>query len=259
MENTTNTGTPPPVEQVQQDTPPVVTEQTQTTPPPVAENTPQIPAEIKAQLDAANARIAELDKQTRYHQSRADQANNQVRALAGLAPQTPPDPLAPYLEKYKAYEPETAKVFAELEYKNDQRYSKLQSAMQMQGQMGTLMDEAFTMAPAYLADPEVNRRVQLTAAEYAKNGEQLTAAHLAEMAAVAHMYVTRERSNNGNATPPPQPPPQFNRGMLGVGSTYAGQAPVAQNPNAIPAHLKALQQSTAAEIQSRYKLPTSQS
>lgn len=253
-------GTPAAPEQALPSTPAAPPEQPTPTPQnPEAPAAPQIPADFQAQLDAANARAAELEKQARYHQSRADQEANRVRALAGLTPPAPTDPLAPYLEKYKAYEPEVAKTFAEIEFKNDQRYNQLQSAVQMHSQMGQLMDQAFTIAPTYLADPEVTRRVQNTAAQYAKDGITLTAEHLAEMAAVAHMYVTRERASTNGATPPPiAPVPQFNRGMFGVGNNFAGQPPVPQNQNAIPAHLKALQQETAATVAARFKLPTSQ-
>lgn len=261
MTTNNEAGIPPAVEQAPPGTPPLAQEQSlQQTPPPNAEASaaPQPPADFQAQLDALSKRATDAENSARFHQSRADTEANRVRALAGLQPvnQAPADPLAPYLERYSAYEPTVAKTFAEIEYKNDQRFNQLQTAVHLSTQMEPLMDAAFAANPELFSDPVVNNRVKQTASQYAKDGVALTADHLAEMAVVAKFYVDRERAKNPAAPPPLQP--QFSRGMFGVGNNFAGTPPVPQNGNAIPAHLKALQQETAAAVQARYKLPTSQ-
>ncbi len=206
-------------------------------------------------------RTQELEQQARYQQSRADQREAQLKAMAGIAPQV--DPLARYVEKYKAdgFEDDAAKAMAKIELNSDQRFAQFQQSMQANHQVPVLMNQltqqysqlvrfpaALQAAHAALSDAAVNGGF---AANGITNPVEYAKAIAAQVAANELIF------GNGQtpATPPPQWPgnvgsqfaPSFNNAAFPQQFTPAGQT------TQVPEHIRQAQEAFKTDVQNRYK------
>jgi hypothetical protein len=231
--NQPNEGTPAVPEQASQGTP-VTPEQPAQTPPATPEqaSAPQIPAEVQAQLEALQRERDEYQTQARYHQSRADQEANRVRALAGLQQQA--DPLAPYLKQYTdmGVAETDAKLLAQRDYQVDQRFSSLQNSVVANQQIPNVMQQVYAQAPQLFQNPAVATAMQnALAAEAAKGNAQAVNADYAMNIGAIEFF----RAMNKPAQPQQQPAqlPQFNS-QFGPISGFSQTPMAAQKPGLDP-------------------------
>lgn len=229
----------------------------------VAQATPQIPAEIQAQLDAANSRAAELEKQSRYHQSRADQIANQLKAVVGVEP--PKNPLAPYVDKLTkaGYDAKDAETFAGLVHEMvtplQQQLQTTQGALQAQRQIPAILQEVYKEVPGLWQNPQAVQAMEQAlwaeaAAGNVNNLSPMFAANVGFIEAGRSQYM---QQHNPNPSPAPQPQQQLNiRPQFSQVSTFQPQQTLQPAPaNQLPAHLKAEQAAALAAVVQRHNLP----
>ncbi len=257
--NTPNEGIPSAEAQVLPNTPPV-TGQPAVTPPASAEPAaaPQIPAEVQARIDAAEARANELEKQARYHQSRADQAANQVQALVGNA--RPADPLQPYLERVSqalSLDPNSAeaKYLAQSEMANDQRYQQLSGGLMAQQQVPQVMQQVYATAPHLFQNPTVVSEMQNALNQAAAKGDlaNVNPGYARAVGAIAFDAAMYSQPQNTQRQTPPQIP-QFNSQFGPISGFSQPPTMTAGKPGVAP-HLAQAAQAEADAVRARFNLP----
>ncbi len=211
---------------------------------PIAQpSAPAIPPEVQAQLDAAQARSAELEKQARYHQSRADQFGNQLKAIVGAAPAQ--NPLDPFLKTYtdKGINPDDARVLAERDYHIEQRFSQLQNGFVAQNQIPAVMQQVYSQAPQLFQNPAVQQAMQQALADAAAQGDmsRMTPDYALNVGAIEFVRASMLQQQ---AAPPVQQP-QF-RSQFGPVGQFSPPPVPQQQTNQPPAHI---QQHVANEAQ----------
>jgi hypothetical protein len=259
--DTTNTGTPGAAEQTQTGTQQPAEQSTQQTAQAAQQSTqqaaetttttPAIPPEVQAQIDAAQKRVTELEQSARYHQSRADQALNQVRALAGV--QQPQDPIAPFLKPYTdlGIDEKDARVLAQRDYQTEQRFASLQGSIQAQSQIPTVLRQVYEQNPQLWQYPEVVSAMENSLREAAANGQaQYVHPEYAFNIGAIEYVKALNKAQGSQQQPPPQRmqiPSQFGP----VGSFTPQQPQTAQQPQ-IPPHIQAAIQAEKAMLAQRY-------
>lgn len=215
-----------------------------------AEKTPQIPAEVQAQLATLQRERDELEKQARYHQSRADQEANRVRALAGVQPQA--DPVAPYLKPYldRGIAEEDAKFLAQRDYQTDQRFAALQGSITASQQIPLVMQQVYANAPHLFQNPKIQSAMEASLRQAAANGqaELVNAEYAFNIGAIEYV---RGMGQQQQQVAQVQQTPQF-ASQFGPISGFS-QSPTVQPQKAqIPAHIQAAKDAEAQALAARF-------
>lgn len=211
---------------------------------------PQIPAEVQARLEAAEARATELEKQARYHQSRADQEANRVRALAGIQ-QPQANPLEPYMKQYTdmGIAESDAKVLAQRDYQTDQRFNSLQSSITAQSQIPAIMQQLYGQSPHLFQNPQVQQAMQNALIEAVNSGQpQYVTPEYAFQVGAAE-FVRSMNTQPAQVAPPAQP--QF-RSQFGPVGQFTPPAMPMQTQAQVAPHLQAAAKAEQAAIAQRF-------
>jgi len=252
MDNT-NEGTQPNPELAQAGTPGPVELATQTPPAASAGPAPELAA-LQSELAAVREERARIEQQFKDTQAAYTQSRQQIAALTGAQQAQPKgDPLAPHLEYYvkRGINPDDAKILAERDYATAQENAAIKaqlaglSLMQGQSQVGFALNQAFSMDPGALADPEVANAVRGYLGQNAQSG-QLDSINPEMALNLAYIEIGRRAAaaRNGQQQAPPRQvagpqPQQFNiNGMYGPQGGFAPPAQRQQAPAATPEQLQ---------------------
>ena len=218
-----------------------------------AEPTQTPPADPAAAIRAEfEQRLQQAEQSARYHQSRADQTLNQLRAVTGVTPES--DPLDSYVKnltsRYPELDDKAARILAEDRYSYDQRLNQMQTAFMSQAQLPSVINQVCAGNPALASvsqqlygeiQQEVARgNVNATNPEYIKT-------------IGARLYLDSMSNQRGQAPiQVPQPIPQFGSQFGPISGYQPQQAPPQQN--GVPQHLKAYADAEKAEVLRRHNI-----
>lgn len=211
----------------------------------------------KQDIAALQAQLAEMqqarqtaEQQARDHQAAFTRSQQQLRAMMGVQPEQ--DPLAPYVERFKTQhglDADSAKIMASVQYENDQKYARLQSAVVAQTQLPSAINQVCSENPALASvHAQLYTAIQQDVAQ--GNVNALNPEYIRTIG--ARLYLDTIMQPNGRpAQPQVAPPvPQFSTQFGPSG----GMNPPQQAPtqNQLPPGVKAWQDAEKATVNQRF-------
>ncbi len=191
--------------------------------------------ELEAKLQQLEAQRSQLEQSARYHQSRADQTLNQLKAVTGVTPQTDPivDKASAYAKQVGLAPEDVKSVLTILQGEMSPYMEALkqqQVTLQASAQVSNALQAAYSQIPQLFADPANAKAAQDALQEAAfRNPEYVTPEYAIAIAKQqwADAHWSQQMSGQPQRVAPAPAVPQYSGNIPSFMGPPGGFTPVA--------------------------------